>query len=105
MILLKCYWVKDLDFKGPLTDLSALSILLEFGEHDPGIRSRIFHPNKRTKESIGLVEVDGSFISAQKFVQCDSGWKESSFNSFQDYARWVMHSVSERIDQHSINLD
>ena len=62
-----------------------MGFILGAGIEDPGIRSQIFLP--MTKNSKGLMEVDGSFITVNDMIQCDTSWEEEVHHDFESYVK------------------
>ena len=65
-----------------------LSLLAETGIADPGVRDQIFTPMKKNEK--GLMEVDGSFLTVNDMIQCDTSWTEEVYHDFHSYVRGKM---------------
>ena len=60
------------------------------GIEDPGIRSQIFLPMKKNEK--GLMEVDGSFITVNEMIKCDTSWVEEIHRNYDTYIRYRISS-------------
>ena len=75
-------------------------MIIGAGIQDPGIRNQIFLP--MISNELGLMEVDGSFISVNEIMKCDNAWREDIHHNLKSYIRYV-HSLDSLF--HSINCE
>lgn len=66
------------------------SIFLGAGSEDPGVRNQIFWP--MSKNVKGLMEVDGSFVSVNQMIKCDSLWTQEIHHHLKAYVQSMMKS-------------
>ena len=55
------------------------------GMRDPGIRNQIFLP--MMSNDLGYMELDGTFVTIDQNIKCDSTWREDIHHNLKSYIK------------------
>merc|ERR1712241_286895 len=62
------------------------------GMRDPGIRNQIFLP--MMSNDLGYMELDGTFVTIDQNIKCDSTWREDIHHNLKSYINGkIKHSL------------
>ena len=54
---------------------------------DPGIRNQIFLP--MMSNDLGYMELDGTFVTIDQNIKCDSTWREDIHHNLKSYIKYL----------------
>ena len=60
---------------------------------DPGIRNQIFLP--MMSNDLGYMELDGTFVTIDQNIKCDSTWREDIHHNLKSYIKqYILKSIT-----------